>query len=151
LNRKQFEISNDQRQRLVRDFIIKHKGCNKEFVVEGLKDYMSRKTVYKTIELMKEEGQSDEINGGKGNKGHKLIIRLDNPLIYIPLELEEFEKSFFSLFIKAREKAGDSLKKNVLKKLAKKYHWKIKKGHTCPRLQIVTNCFPIFYQYSTIW
>jgi Fe2+ or Zn2+ uptake regulation protein len=150
LNRKQFEINNEQRQRLVRQFVRSHKGCNKEFVVKGLKDSLSKKTVYKVIEVMKEEGQVEELNSGKGSRGCKLFLRSDNPLVYIPLELEEFEKSFFTLFIKARERVGDSLKEKALEEVAKKYHWNVNKSSelltTVDRSQLLSYVLSIFYR-----
>jgi hypothetical protein len=116
-------MNNDQRQRLIRDFIRNHKGCNKEFVVEGLKDDMSKKTVYRIINLMTEEGQLEVIKEEKGTRSSKLFLRLDNPMVSIPLELEDFEKSFFSLFIKTRRKVGNSMKMKMWDGFAKKAHW----------------------------
>ena len=143
-------MSNDQRQKLVRDFVRNHKGCNKEFVVEGLKDNVSKKTVYKIIELMKEEGQIEEINEGKGGRGSKLFLKLDNPLVSVLLELEEFEKSFFSLFIKAREKAGNSMKAKAFDKWAKSHHWKLEKSSDLltakDQDQLLSNPLSIFYR-----
>lgn len=143
-------MSNDQRQNLVRDFVRNHKGCNKEFVVEGLKDNVSKKTVYKVIGLLKEEGQIEEINEEKGGMGRKLFLRYDNPLASISLELEEFEKSFFSLFIKAREKAGDSMKAKAFDKFAKSRHWKLEKSSDLlPAIdydQLLSMSLSIFYR-----
>jgi Fe2+ or Zn2+ uptake regulation protein len=143
-------MNNDHREILVRDFIRDHKGCNKQAVIEGLQDSISKKTVYKVIEMMKKEGQLEELNVGKSNKRCKLFLKFDNPLVYIPLELEEFEKSFFSLFIKAREKVGDSLRERAIQEFAKKHHWKIKKSTelltTVERAQLLAYLLSIFYR-----
>jgi Fe2+ or Zn2+ uptake regulation protein len=69
-------MGNDQRQKLVKDFVRNHKGCNKEFIVKGLKDSISKKTIYKVIELMKEEGQIEEINEGMNGRGSKLFLKI---------------------------------------------------------------------------
>ena len=143
-------MNNDHREILVRDFIRDHKGCNKQAVIEGLQDNISKKTVYKVIERMKVEGQLEEVNVGKSNKRCKLFLQFDNPLVYIPLELEEFEKSFLTIFIKAREKVGDSLKEIAFEEVAKKYHWNVGKSSelltTVERDQLLSSLLSIFYR-----
>jgi hypothetical protein len=127
LKGRQFEISNEGRERLVRDFIGKNKGCNKDAVVRGVSKELSRKTAYKIIESLEEKGDIED-RKEKNSRECKLFLKLDNPLVCVLLELEEFEKSFFSLFIKAREKAGNSMKAKAFDKFAKSRHWKLEKS-----------------------
>jgi hypothetical protein len=122
LNRHQFEISVEQREKLVRDFIGNNKGCCKETVIRGLQKDLSRKTVYKVIEMMKGEEKIEDLKEDKDRKS-KLFLKYDNPLVSIQLELEEFEKSFFSLFNKAREKSAESMLMRSLVEFARRANW----------------------------
>jgi hypothetical protein len=127
LKRRQFEISNEGRERLVRDFIGKNKGCNKDAVVRGVSKELSRKTAYRIVESLEGKGEIED-RREKNSRECKLFLKLDNPLVYVLLELEEFEKSFFSLYIKAREKAGNSMKEKVFDKWAKSRRLKLEKS-----------------------
>lgn len=120
-------MSNERREKLVRNFIGNNKGCNKEAVIRGLKKDLSKKTARKIMELL-EERREIEDRKEKDSRECKLFLKSDNPLVSVILELEEFERYFFTLFIKARGKAGDSIKMKAFDIVAKHHHWKLEKS-----------------------
>ena len=126
-------MSDERRERRVRDFIGNNKGCNKEDVIRGLKKDLSRKTVLKKMNALEEKGEVED-RKEKHSRESKLFLKLDNPLVSAMLELEGFETNFLSLFSKAREKVGDSMKMKAFDKFAKSRHWKLEKSPTCSLL-----------------
>jgi hypothetical protein len=148
LNRHQFEMSDERREKLVRDFIGNNKGCNKEDVIRGLKKDLSRKTVRKKMNALEEKGEVED-RKEKHSRESKLFLKLDNPLVSAMLELEEFETYFLSLFSKAREKVGDSMKMKAFDKFAKSRRWKLEKSSdVLPPLdqdQLLSESLSIFY------
>lgn len=144
-----FRFYVEGRERLVTDFIKKNKGCNKEVVVRGVSKDLSKKTVYKIIESLEKRGKIED-RREKNIRECKPFLKLDNPLVSVILELEEFEKSFFSLFIKAREKAGDSIKAKASDNLAKSLHLKLEKSSDLltaeDQDQLLSTPLSIFYR-----
>ena len=141
-------MSDERREKLVRDFIGNNKGCNKEDVIRGLKKDHSRKTVLKKMNALEEKGEVED-RKEKHSRESKLFLKLDNPLVSAMLELEEFETNFLSLFSKSREKVGDSMKMKAFDKFAKSRHWKLKKSSdVLPPLdqdQLLSESLSIFY------
>jgi hypothetical protein len=67
----------------------------KEDVVEGIKDQISRVTVYGTLkELLEDRRLRDD---STNRRDHKLYVNTDNLLVSVPRELEKFEKAYLNL------------------------------------------------------
>jgi hypothetical protein len=55
VNRNQFEISPETRHTKIINYIISHEGCTRGDLVGGLEKDMSKKTVYKLVDVMMKE------------------------------------------------------------------------------------------------
>jgi predicted transcriptional regulator len=97
-------IAEDDRQRIIIQFIRKYPYCSVEELVEGVKNDISRVTVFKTLYKLKESGAVKrhlENKQKRNNREHQLYVDTNNPLVSVPLELEDFENAYFDLFRKA--------------------------------------------------
>src|SRR5688500_11250128 len=93
----------EERQGKIIDIIRSNKYCNKQTVVDELKDVISRATVFDLLrELIKIGAVKtySENNQKKNARDYKLFVAEDNPLVSVRLELEEFENTYFDLFNK---------------------------------------------------
>jgi hypothetical protein len=100
-------ITGDERQRILIEFIRSNPYCNAEDVVQGVKDDISRVTVFKVLRRLIESGavKSNLQNEQKRNsRDHKLFVDENNPLVSLPLELEKFESAYFKLLYEALPK-----------------------------------------------
>jgi|SRR5829696_2520973 len=100
-------ITGDERQRIIIEFIRSNPYCNAEDVVQGVKDDISRVTVFKVLRRLIESGavKSNLENEQKRNsRDHKLFVDENNPLVSLPLELEKFESAYFKLLYEALPK-----------------------------------------------
>jgi hypothetical protein len=97
-------VIKDFREKIIIDFIIKKQYCNIEEVVKGVKNDISRVTVFKTLRNLIENGAVQryiENSQKRNSREHKLFVNQNNPFIYVPLELEQFDNAYFSLLSKA--------------------------------------------------
>jgi hypothetical protein len=97
-------ITESDRQRIIIEFIRSNPYCNAEDVVQGVKNDISRVTVFKTLDKLKESGAVQrylENNQKRNAREHKLFVDESNPLVSVRLELEKFESAYFDLFNKA--------------------------------------------------
>jgi hypothetical protein len=96
-------MTKEKRQEKIIDIIRSNKYCNKQTVVNELKDAISRATVFDLLrELIKIGAVKtySENNQKKNARDYKLFVAEDNPLVSVRLELEKFESAYFSLFDK---------------------------------------------------
>jgi hypothetical protein len=96
-------MTKEERQGKIIDIIRSNKYCNKQTVVNELKDAISRATVFDLLrELIKIGAVKtySENNQKKNARDYKLFVAEDNPLVSVRLELEKFESAYFSLFDK---------------------------------------------------
>jgi arginine repressor len=97
-------MTKEERQGKIIDIIRSNKYCNKQTVVNELKDAISRATVFDLLrELIKIGAVKtySENNQKKNARDYKLFVAEDNPLVSVRLELEEFESAYFDLFNKS--------------------------------------------------
>ena len=88
-------MNSDERQRKIIEFVETHPGCLTERTIEALSECMSRKTIFKELEILKEKGEIIVKNKNKRDK--ELYVDKNNLLITVPKELERFEKDFLDL------------------------------------------------------
>jgi hypothetical protein len=105
-------MNNQQRRNTLIEFIRKHPGCTKEKIVKQEAIQISRVTVFKLLEELKNEGIVDEVMEKGNSRDHKLFVNTSNLLVIVPKELEEFEKAFFPLFEKAKREFQYRAKKS---------------------------------------
>ena len=97
-------IKKEDRQKTIIDFIRLNPYCNIEAVVKGVKDDVSRATVFKLLRELIENGSVRrylENNHKRNARDHKLVVEQDNPLVYVRSELDNFERAYFDLFSKS--------------------------------------------------
>jgi hypothetical protein len=88
-------MNEDERRKLIVDYISNHQGCKAEGVVEGVKKHLSRVPVYRTLEdLIKDGTVKDQATN---RRDHKLSVDFNNLLVSVPLELDEFKVHFYRL------------------------------------------------------
>jgi hypothetical protein len=96
-------ITQDDRQRIIIEFIRSKPYCNVEDVVRGVKNDISRVTVFKILHKLIESGavrRHLENNQKRNSREHKLFVDEGNPLVSVRLELEKFESAYFDLLNK---------------------------------------------------
>jgi hypothetical protein len=88
-------------------YISDHSHCNKADVERSLKDKGSKVTILKAIDTLVEYGLiRDEIS--KNNRQtHSLVVNNDNELSLLIRELDRFERAYFPLIDKLKEKFED--------------------------------------------
>jgi hypothetical protein len=94
----------DDRQKVIIDFIRSKPYCNAEDVVQGVKNDISRVTVFKILHKLIESGAVKrflENNQKRNAREHKLFVDEGNPLVSVRLELEKFESAYFDLLNRA--------------------------------------------------
>lgn len=108
MNRMQFEIGDPERRKYIINYINSHQGCTKADLEKGLKDLISKKTIYKLVGEMVSENILQKEKKKVNSRDHKLYVNGNNPLVYVPNEIEQFEKAFTS-FSKRLKKIQSSL------------------------------------------
>ena len=88
-------MSSEERQRKIIEFIESHPRCLTEECCKALKQFMSRKTFFKELPILKEKGEIIVKNKNKRDK--ELYVNKNNLLITVPKELQSFEKDFLDL------------------------------------------------------
>lgn len=97
-------ITEDDRQKIIIDFIRSKPYCKAEDVVQGVKNDISRVTVFKTLHKLIENGAVRrylENNQKRNAREHRLFVDEGNPLVSVRLELENFESAYFDFFHRA--------------------------------------------------
>jgi hypothetical protein len=93
-------ITEDDRQKIIIEFIRSKPYCNAEDIVQGVKNDISRVTVFKMLHKLSENGVVQrylENNQKRNAREHKLFVNEGNPLVSVRLELEKFESAYFPL------------------------------------------------------
>jgi hypothetical protein len=94
-------MDNQERRKILIDFILHNQGCTKADIEKALP--ISRKTIFRLIDELKEDEIVEEIQEKPNSREHKLFVKKDNPLIRVTSELEQFEKAYLQLLIKLKE------------------------------------------------
>ena len=87
-------MDNQERRKVLINFILRNQGCTKADI-EKSKDAIpiSRKTIFKLIDELEEDGIVNEIMEKPNSREHKLFVIKDNLTVRVTSELEElFER-----------------------------------------------------------
>lgn len=88
-------------------YVSDHSHCSKADVERHLKGKSARVTTFKTIDTLVECGLiRDELNE-KNRQTHSLVVNNDNELSLLIQKLDKFEKAYFSLIDKLKERFED--------------------------------------------
>jgi hypothetical protein len=93
-------MTDEKRQKIIIEYIKSNKFCNKQRVVKGVENRISRRTVFRILHKLIEEGAINihvKDKKKQNARDHQLVVNEDNPFVFVPLELEEFEKAYFNL------------------------------------------------------
>jgi hypothetical protein len=97
-------MNEEERGRIIIEYISIHQGCKAEEVVDGVKDHISRVPVFKILKALIEEGiVKDETSN---RRDCKLFVAENNLLVSIPKELQDFEAAFLNLLQKSKSQLG---------------------------------------------
>jgi hypothetical protein len=89
-----------ERHKKIIDHISSHLGCLTEDLCKAMEKHMARSTFFKDLAKLKEDKIVREEHTNK--RDHKLFVDSNNPLIFIPKQLEEIEKTFKTLLDKSK-------------------------------------------------
>ena len=98
-------MDNEERRKTLIEFILRNQGCTKADI-EKANIPISRKTIFKVIDELKEDGLVEEKWEKPNSREHKLFVREDNLIVRVTSELEEFEKSYRGLLKKLKERSN---------------------------------------------
>ena len=131
-------MENDQKRRLITDYIYNNPDCSKESVVKAMDGILSRVPVRNTIKELCEDKVVSIKKENQNSRNQQLSINTGNILFTVSRELDDFDKSFCVL----------------LKKVGKEFdrlYLKNKQGsrdatEMQPILNLLSECFHIFYE-----
>jgi hypothetical protein len=95
---------------IIVSFIRKNQGAIAENIVRGLKDNkrsVGRVKVFRILEDLKKENIVTVEQSPQNRRENKLFVNLDNPAVYVPLQLEEIYIAFKNLLDKSERKWQD--------------------------------------------
>jgi hypothetical protein len=131
-------MENDQKRRLITDYIYNNPDCNQESVVKAMDGILSRVPVRNTIKELCEDKVVSIKKENQNSRDQQLSINTGNILFTVSRELDDFDKSFCVL----------------LKKVGKEFDRLYLKNKQGPRdatemqpiLNLLSECFHIFYE-----
>ena len=85
-------LSEVQRHEKIVNYISLHQGCLKEEAYDALKDVLSRNSFFKDLPNLIKEGKITM--KPKNKRDTMLFVDRENPLIYVPKQLEDFENAY---------------------------------------------------------
>ena len=89
-----------ERHNKITDYISSHQGCSTEELCKAMEKHMARSTFFKDLAKLKEDKIVREEHTNK--RDIKLFVDFNNPLIFIPKQLEEIETTFRKLLDKSK-------------------------------------------------
>lgn len=142
-------MNQQERRRIIVEYITNNPGCNKQKVVKSLEQRLSRVPVLNTIEELKEDGIVYQLTEKENSREHKLYVNTANILVSVANELKEFEEVFFSLLRKVKEKF-DALYLDVkVQQSTDPSKRDLSKMH--PILNLISESFHIFYDVVDVY
>ena len=97
-------MDREERRKIIIVNIRNNPGCNQEKIVKYLEGKISRQTVLKTLDELESDDMVYWVTQRQNSRDHKFFVKEDNILVSISKELEEFDKSFFSMLTKVKQK-----------------------------------------------
>jgi hypothetical protein len=107
-------LTEERRRNIVLDFIIENQGCNIEFLVKGVNNYVGRVKVFRVLDNLEEEKKVRRTKEKPNARNVKLFVDIKNPLVVVPRELTEFGNNFLRFYKSSIEKFSliDKIKTN---------------------------------------
>jgi len=113
------ETEQDRRAKII-EYIQNNQGCNVQALVKGVNENISRVTVYKTLESLKQTGAITVHKDKPNSRDHKLFVAADNLLVSVSQELTQFENAYISFLQKAKEKITTKSRSSYLDEIAQR-------------------------------
>ena len=104
MNRQQFDITNDRREHLIVEHILRNQGCTKANITKEFQGVISKKTIYKIVDQMIKDKIIEAKKEKQNSRDVKLYIKEENPAVYVPIQFEEIEMAFHKLLDKSERK-----------------------------------------------
>jgi winged-helix domain-containing protein len=98
-------MNNEERRKTLIEFILRNQGCTKADI-EKSNIPISRKTIFKLIDELKEDGLVEERWEKPNSREHKLFVMENNLTVRVTFELEEFEKPYRGLLKRLKERSN---------------------------------------------
>lgn len=93
-------MEDNQKRRLITDYVYNNPGCNKESVVKAMDGILSRVPVLNTIKELCEDKVVSIKKENQNSRDQQLFINTGNILFTVSRELDDFDKSFCVLLKK---------------------------------------------------
>lgn len=78
-------------------YLDSHQGSTKAAIARGLRGIISKKTIGRLVNGMIKNKIVESKKENENARDHKLYLKEDNQLVYVILQLDEFEKTFENL------------------------------------------------------
>jgi hypothetical protein len=142
-------MDQQERRRIIIEYITNNPGCNKQKVVKALEPRLSRVPILNIIQELEEDGIVKQVIEKENRREHKLYVNTGNILVSVENELKEFEEAFFSLLGSVKEKF-DALYLDVKSQQPTDPSKRdLSKMH--PILNLISESFHIFYDVVDIY
>lgn len=91
-----------QRHEKIINYISLHQGCSKEEACDALTPLLSRNTFFKDLPKLVAEGKIivKQVN----KRDTRLFVDRDNPLIYVPKQLDDFDDAYTKLLYESKRR-----------------------------------------------
>ena len=99
-----YALNENKRRSIIIEYIKNNPGCNKQKVVNALDGQLSRVPILNTLKELKKERIIHELKEKQNSRDHKLFVNTGNIVVSVSQEIDELEKSFFSLFKSIKKK-----------------------------------------------
>ena len=100
-------MAKEDAKRTLIEFIINNQGCNAEYIVDGLKEQISRAPIFGALKDLVVEGIVQD--RPKNRMEHRYFVDTTNPSILIPQQLENIVRAFRALLRECEIKRRDSI------------------------------------------
>jgi hypothetical protein len=94
----------EERRKIIIEYIRNNPSCNQEKIVKYMEGKISRQTVLNTLDDLESDDMVYWKTQRQNSRDHKFFVKEDNILVSVSKELEEFDKSFFSMLTKVKQK-----------------------------------------------
>jgi hypothetical protein len=99
-------MDNDERRKIIIDYVAKNQGCKVQDIVDGLYGIIARPTIFNILPGLIKDGVIKDEKYKQNNRNHKLFVDMNNPLVLVPKELEEFKSCYLKLMDEAMKKVS---------------------------------------------
>lgn len=113
-----YEIDDNARRQLILEFVSNNQYCNKQYIVEYFdpnerkskrnirrsKINISKKTIYRIIHELVNDGLLIEEKERSNSREWKLHVDTSNPVLSVPIELDQFETNYLALLDEVKKK-----------------------------------------------